>query len=243
MKIVICDDLADERRKLKDYLRRLEKDDSLEFSITEFENAQSLIAAYDKGLRPDVAFLDIYMDQLNGNEAAKMLSDRGYENSIVFCTTSLEHAVESYKLKADGYLVKPYSYEDFLGAIWRCRERFEKSKKCLSFVSERIDYRIPFGDVCLIETDNRGCRVHFKGQSLFTYKKIGEFEAEVKNEPSFLKVSRCYLVNMGRITKMDGDTLYFPSGASVVLPAREKKRLRQTINDWFWSVARGGTHG
>lgn len=241
MKIVICDDLAQERKTLREYIRRLEKEDSLELDITEFDNAEALIAAYDKGLVPDVIFLDIYMPGAIGTVAAKALADKGYSGSVVFCTTSLEHAVESYRLKADGYLVKPYSYEDFLGAIWRCRARFEKSKKCLSFVSERIDYQIPLGDITYIETANRGCAVHTKKQTFFTYKKIGEIEDELRAEAAFLKVGRCYIVNMSRIQKTDADSLILAGGDSVPLPTRDKKRLLQAVNDWFWKAARGGT--
>jgi len=242
MKIVLCDDLAEERRVLRGHLRRLEKDDSLELDITEYDSAEALIAAYDKGLRPDVVFLDVYMPGTIGTKAAQELAARGYEGSVVFCTTSLEHAVESYKLKADGYLVKPYSYEDFLAAIWRCRNRFDKSKKCLRFISDRIDYQIPLKDITCVETANRGCDVHTMGQTLFTYKKIGEIEAELKDEPAFLKVGRCYIVNMSRIVKTGADTLYLADGQEVPLPARDKKRLLQVVNDWFWTVVREGAH-
>ncbi|MBQ4612410.1 MAG: response regulator transcription factor [Clostridia bacterium] len=241
MKIVICDDLAQERAILRDYIRRLEKEDSLELDITEFDSAEALVAAYDKGLNPDVVFLDVYMPGTIGTVAAKALAERGYTGSVVFCTTSLDHAVESYKLKADGYLVKPYSYEDFLGAIWRCRAHFEKSKKCLSFVSERIDYQIPLSDITYIETANRGCDVHTVKQTLFTYKKIGEIEDVLRGEAAFLKIGRCYIVNMSRIQKTDTDSLFFADGGSVPLPSRDKKRLLQTVNDWFWRVARGDT--
>lgn len=240
MRIVICDDLAEERAKLKNYIRRLEKEDHLELDITEFDSAEALITAYDKGFVPDVLFLDIYMGGIQGTEAARLLADRGYGNSVVFCTTSLDHAVESYRLRADGYLVKPYSYEDFLGAIWRCRTRFEKSKECLTFVSERLDYQVPFKDVLFIETTNRGCTVHTRDGAYFTYKKIGEFEAELAAKPAFLKVGRCYIVNMNRIKKAGTDS-FDMGGAVIPLPSRDKKKLLQAVNDWYWKAARGDT--
>lgn len=241
MRIALCDDLSEERANLKTYIRRLEKSEHLELDITEFSSAEALIAAYDKGYVPDVLFLDIYMGGLQGNEAARLLADRGYSGSVVFCTTSLDHAVESYRLRADGYLVKPYSYEDFLHAIWRCRTRFEKSRECLSFISERIDYQVPYGDVTYIETTNRGCTVHTRTATYFTYRKIGEFETDLVHRPAFLKVGRCYIVNMSRIVKASSDSLDM-GGDSIPLPSRDKKRLLQTINDWYWQAAREDSH-
>ena len=44
---------------------------------------------------------------------------------------------------------------------------------------------------------------------------------------------------MSRIKKTDADSLIFADGDSVPLPARDKKRLLQAVNDWFWKAARG----
>lgn len=239
MRIVICDDIAEERIKLKGYIRRLEKDDTLELEITEYDCGEALLAAYGKFPIPDVIFLDVYMQGLTGVEVAKKLTEKGYDGSIVFCTTSLDHAVESYKLKADGYLVKPYSYEDFLESIWRCRTRLQKSQKGITFVSERIDYNIPRGKVCFIETSGRACAVHTADGVYTTYKKISEFEAELRDESSFLKLGRCYLVNMNHIKKLSDDCIILSNEESLPLPSRERKKIQQLINDWFWSAARG----
>ncbi|MBO5200371.1 MAG: response regulator transcription factor [Clostridia bacterium] len=243
LRIVICDDLIEERKRLKNYIRRLEKDDNLELEITEFSAGEELIAFFKNGGSADLLFLDIYMNGINGVDTARTLGDMGYSGSVVFCTTSLDHAVESYRLKADGYLVKPYSYEDFLDAIWRCRRHFEKSKKSLNFVSERIDYAIPLPEVCFIETSGRQVDIHTADHTYSTYKKIGDFEKELQGEASFLKIGRCYIVNMNRITKISDDTLTLSDGTTLPLPVREKKRLQQLINDWFWQKTRGEHNG
>ncbi len=239
MRIVICDDIAEERNRLKDYIRRLEKDDNLELQITEYQSGEDLLRVYGTITPPDVIFLDIYMDGLTGTQVAAELKAKGYEGSVIFCTTSIDHAAESYKLKADGYLVKPYSYEDFLDAIWRARQHMQKSQKGLSFVSERIDYTIPLRKIHYIETSGRACSVHTDQGSYPTYKKIGEFEADLSLEPSFLKVGRCYIVNMNLISRFTEDGLLMKDGSLVPLPSRDKKKLQQTVNDWFWKTARG----
>ncbi len=243
MRIVICDDIAEERQKLKSYIRRLEAEDTLELDITEYGSGEALLAAYGRRDIPDVMFLDVYMDGLTGVETAKALKEKGYSGSIVFCTTSIDHAVESYKLKADGYLVKPYSYEDFLDAIWRCREHLKKSHRSISFVSERIEYSVPRKSVTFIETSARACAVHTDDGVYTTYKKISEFENDLKDEPSCLKVGRCFLVNMNRLERVSEESLIFDNGETIPLPQRDKKRLRQTVNDWFWKAARGEFNG
>ncbi len=243
MRIVICDDLADQRSLLKGYIRRLEKDDSLELQITEYTCGEDLLRVYGTIVPPDVMFLDVYMEGLTGTEVAAQLKEKGYDGSIIFCTTSIDHAVESYKLKADGYLVKPYSYEDFLDAIWRARQRMQKSQKGLSFVSERIEYHIPLRKISFIETSGRTCLVHTDEGEFGTYKKIGEFEEELSGEPSFIKVGRCFLVNMNLISRFSEDSIVMKNGSYLPLPVRDKKKLQQKVNNWFWKLARGENDG
>ena len=243
LRIVICDDIKEERIKLKEYIRRLEKDDSLELDITEYESGEELLRVYGSRPEPDVMFLDIYMKNMTGVEVARRLLEKGYSGSVVFCTTSIDHAIESYKLRADGYLVKPYSYEDFLDAIWRCRRHLHKSHKTLSFVSERIEHTVPRKSIIFIETASRACDVHTDDGVYTTYKKISEFEKELKDDPSYLKVSRCYLINMNRLERALDDCLIFDNGDTIPLPQRDKKKLQQTVNDWFWKATRGEIDG
>lgn len=244
MKIAICDDLAEQRRILKDYIRRLEKEEHLEIDICEFTDGNELVDYFNTSTtKPDIIFLDIYMHELDGINAMKSLRAKGYDGSVVFCTTSIEHAVESYKLKADGYLVKPYNYDEFIEAIWRCRRHFENSKRSLKFVSDRLEYSIPLKEIVYIETEQRYCVVHTKTESIHTYRKIGEFESDVSGEASFMKIGRCYLVNLNAVKSFDSDKLNLSNGDSIAFPTRERKRLAQAVNDFFWSVARGDANG
>lgn len=239
MKIAICDDLASERLSLIECLRRLEEDRSLEIEITEYTSPVSLIDAPELLSETDILFMDIYMPQMTGTDAVRTLRDQGYTGSVIFCTTSEDHAVESYRLKADGYLVKPYRYEDFLEAIWRLDELFHDEVTRTEFISDRISYNIPIKDILFIETENKGCRVHCANETLFTWKKIGAFEDEVTNESSFYKIGRCYLVNLNQIDKLREEDLLMKDGCTIPYPSREGKKIRQHIKDYYWQMTRG----
>lgn len=86
-----------------------------------------LVGRYDnavealKGLHEqpvDLIFLDIQMPGLSGIELARVL-DRGRNLSgprIIFTTAYNQFALEGYKVDALDYLLKPFSYEEFLVA-------------------------------------------------------------------------------------------------------------------------------
>lgn len=65
-----------------------------------------------KSQQIDLAFLDIQMPLINGLELSKMLEG----TAIIFTTAFNKYAVEGYKVNSVGYLLKPFSYSEFLEA-------------------------------------------------------------------------------------------------------------------------------
>jgi len=59
----------------------------------------------------DLLFLDIQMPELSGMEFSRMLSGT---TRIIFTTAFEQYALDSYKVNALDYLLKPISYADFL---------------------------------------------------------------------------------------------------------------------------------
>jgi DNA-binding LytR/AlgR family response regulator len=61
----------------------------------------------------DLIFLDIHMPDLSGIEFTRILENRP---KIIFTTAYEKYALEGFKLEAVDYLLKPFSYEEFLKA-------------------------------------------------------------------------------------------------------------------------------
>ncbi len=62
--------------------------------------------------KTDVAFLDIDMRQMHGLYLAEKVKEISPKTHIVFITCYAKYAIDAFKLKVDGYLVKPVSRED-----------------------------------------------------------------------------------------------------------------------------------
>ncbi len=80
----------------------------------------------------DVIFLDIQMPDLTGIELARVLekaaSGRGGGKSgprIIFTTAFNQFALDGFRVDALDYLLKPFNYEEFLGAATKARTYFE----------------------------------------------------------------------------------------------------------------------
>lgn len=74
----------------------------------------------------DLLFLDIQMPELSGMEFSKLLP----EGSCVIFTTAFErYALDSYRVGAIDYLLKPVSYADFLDASQKALRWHELTRK------------------------------------------------------------------------------------------------------------------
>lgn len=77
----------------------------------------------------DLLFLDIQMPELSGLEFSRML---GADTRIIFTTAFDQYAVDSYRVNALDYLLKPISYPDFLSSANKALRWYELSYKPVS---------------------------------------------------------------------------------------------------------------
>ena len=111
MRIAIVDDLAAERTLLKDRLEQQLHRRNVQADILEYESGETFLEAARKAPFT-AAFLDIYMDGMTGMEAAKKLRKTNTDCLLVFTTTSTDHALEGFQVRALHYLVKPFTEAD-----------------------------------------------------------------------------------------------------------------------------------
>lgn len=111
MRIAIVDDIAEERKLLYNWLENVLSRRSVHADIFEYENGEDFLAAAKE--QPfTISFLDIYMNGITGIDAAVELRTFNKDDLLIFTTTSTDHALEGFRVRATHYLVKPYNEKD-----------------------------------------------------------------------------------------------------------------------------------
>lgn len=94
----------------------------------------------------DIIFLDIQMPDLNGLEFSRMLPNRV---RIIFTTAFQQYALDGFRANALDYLLKPFSYTDFMEAVKKALEWFqmknsspEKESADNDFIYVKSDYKL-----------------------------------------------------------------------------------------------------
>jgi len=100
---VICID--DEKLALEYTKKILYKIEGIE-NVETFRFYEEAIT-YLKNNQVDVAFLDIEMFDVNGIEVASIVKKVSPQTKIIFLTAYSNYAIEAFKVKAFGYLMKP----------------------------------------------------------------------------------------------------------------------------------------
>ena len=90
-------------------------------------------------LKPDVAFLDIRMPELDGISLAKQLSKIDSPPLIVFITAYDEYAVKAFEHNAMDYLLKPINEERLLATCHKVQARLSSNQTKSDSTREQPD--------------------------------------------------------------------------------------------------------
>ena len=177
----------------------------------------------------DLIYIDINMPDINGLDFIRSLEN---PPMVVFVTAYPEYAVESYKVNALDYLLKPYSSEDFNRVAdkvykhWMllCSQGNTAEPREDNVLYLKCDYRfirVECNDITYIEGQNEYLKVHQVSEEPFlthmTFRQISEFLPS-----NFIQIHRSYIVNMKHVVTAERTMVTLDDGTR--LPVSDTRR-------------------
>lgn len=187
----------------------------------------------------DVIFIDINMPDINGLDFIKALVDPPL---VVFVTAYAEYAVESYKVRAVDYLLKPYGFPDFQRAAGNILKQWtllhpaaepssEMPQADPGFIYLKVDYRyvrVSLADIIYIEGMNEYLKVHLRdGDPLLTHSTFRHISVYLPDY--FLQVHRSYLVNMNHVCEVERSVIRLTNGTNISVSDGNKDNFMQYL--------------
>lgn len=165
----------------------------------------------------DLIFVDIQMPDLSGIEFTRLIN-KGPK--VVFTTAYEKYALEGYKLEVTDYLLKPFSYEEFLTAVNKVKKQLRLEEKAGSsveansqFLFLKSDYkirRINFNDILYIEGLKDYVKVFVQNSPKPVLSLSSLKQLEIKLPPGkFMRVHRSFIVNLEKIETIERSRIVF----------------------------------
>ena len=156
----------------------------------------------------DLIFLDIQMPEVSGMEFARLVDSR---TRIVFTTAFDDYALEGYKVSALDYLLKPFSYTDFLVAAKKALDWFELTNVPQSAVPQeketgifvKSEYKlihVLFDDILYIEGLKDYIKIYTQNETypILSLMSMWNIE-ELLPADRFFRVHRSFIVARDKI--------------------------------------------
>src|SRR5580658_5151129 len=239
MEVIIVDDEPAARRTVRECCER-----EADFDVVgEFGDSRAALEAI-QARPPQVLFLDIQMDSMNGMALARALDPQTLP-LIVFVTAFDHYALEAFEVSAVDYLLKPFDDARFRAMAERVRRRREGQgngdrRLALEALLEQLDrgvrtrveaqprvlaeagsrmHMLEVSRVEVVEADRNYVRLSVGRETFHARSTLQQAERSFHSQP-MLRISRSCLVNMSHVKEVSrtprGDFILVVAGGTTV---------------------------
>lgn len=187
-------------------------------------------------------FLDIQMPNLNGIELARLLHQPNQPDQpkIVFTTAYNQFAVDSYRVDALDYLLKPFDYEDFLRAANKASAYYEQRQQQITappdFIFVRVEYqlvRIALDDILYVEGLKDYLKIHLASstKAVLTLMTMKLLEEKLPSQ-RFMRVQRSFIVALDKISAITKHAIRVGE-TEITIGEQYKPALQEFLSKWL----------
>ena len=242
--IAICDDDMSFIKYLKDRLLQSGWTKE-EVMFYEFLSGEELTKSLDSLRRVDLLIMDMRLNGMDGNEAARHFRQRFPIAILVFCSGVCQPTVENFEVTPFRFLLKEYSDDKFLKELENIKHEV-KSKNIQPRISGKYrsdEILLRINEILYIEkVRNKRCIVHadlfIEGKrstvKLKNGKELDELYEELKNY-GFEYAHNSYIVNLYHVRRKNSKEVELSDG-TVLSVSRSKERVLKAALARFMSL-------
>lgn len=195
----------------------------------------------------DLVFLDIQMPDLSGMELARIIDGKKTftKPRIIFTTAYNQFAVEGYKVDALDYLLKPFSYEEFLKASTKAYQFFDQQRRPSSekngqetnsdYIFLKVEYqlvKVMLQEITHVEAYKDYVKVYLKDKKnpLLSLTSMKNMEDLLPKE-KFMRVHRSFIINLDHIDSVARNIINI-GGHQITVSDNYKDAFTDFLSKW-----------
>ena len=237
IKIAFCDDDMEVLHQMNELLDRYRVERNEDITYAAFQSPFELLTEIEKGIRPDILFLDVVMPGQNGMDVAKEIRQYDTNMKIIFLTSSPEFAVESYSVGAYFYQLKPIWEESFFrlmdSVLAECTKTQEnslilRSKDGITRIDlQQLEYCEVLGRKLLFHLEN--------GAVLESAGSLDDLAGQLMQYSNFFRPHRSFLVNMEYIQNISSRSIKMVNDAEIPIPHGKCSEIKNTYMEYAFN--------
>lgn len=238
IKIALCDDEAKILDEVSSYINKYaEKKSNQRIEISRFDSAKALDFALDESSF-DIFVLDVYIGEEMGTALARSIRKRGIESPIIFLTTSVEHAPESFETATLRYLIKPLDPQKLYEAMDVALIQVERTRaRFIKFKTENGVERINASLILYSEAHNHYQYIKLNdGRQIKVRMTVAELYGILIKHDGFVRVGSAYIVNLRNIKNVSNSEVYLYNNIIIPIPRGKHTEIKKA----FWDYQYGG---
>ncbi|MBR6549235.1 MAG: response regulator transcription factor [Clostridia bacterium] len=234
MKIALCDDEAKIMHEVSTYINQYgETKADLGFEVFCYDSAKALEFALEETAF-DIFVLDVYIGDEMGTELAGKIRKRGIESPIIFLTTSVEHAPQSFETGTLRYLIKPLNPAKFYEAMDAALAQAEKlGERMIKLKTENGIERVNAGHVLYSEAHGHYQHITLSdGEEIKVRLTVTELFNILSCHGGFLRVGGSYIINLRHVKNLTRMEVCLYNNVKIQVPRGKYNEIKNAFWDF-----------
>lgn len=223
-KLSILDDDLNDLETIYNLINNFFSSKSISVTINKYNNVND----FPMNEKLDILFLDIDMPNKSGLELAKEYKIMHKHTLIIFITNHNELVYKACNIHPFDFIRKenltieiPMVLEE---AIYKLTDLYPT----VTFYVNGNAYVIRKESILYCESFNHSTEIHFNKSSITVNQQLNSV-SEILNSNDFKRVGRSYLVNMKKVQKLEGTTLFIAYNCKIPISRRKKKKVLEYL--------------
>ena len=235
IRIALCDD----ERKILDELSEhiqcyAQRKGITDIEILAFDSARTLIGAIEDKKSFDIFILDVYIGDEMGTDLARDIRKFGIEAPIIFSTTSLEHAPESFETGTLRYLIKPIQPAKLYEAMDVALASAERlGRRLMKLKTENGAESVNASHIMFSEAHDHYQHVTLSsGKVIKIRMTVAELYTIFAQHGGFIRVGSAYIINLRQVRNLSRTEVSLYNDKTVPIPRGKYAEIKNAFWDY-----------
>lgn len=227
MRIAVCDDDEQELAHLRELITEYQLSRGISNECRFFSNSTDFLCDM-KGGEYDLVLLDVLMPGISGVQVARELRELDKNVKLIFISSSPEFAVESYRVGAYYYLLKPADADSLFPLLDKAEsELFLQKEQGFVLKDRKGVVMISFAGLEYAEVINKTVSFHMAdGVVREVTAALADIEEKLLHRQEFIKTHRSYLVNLKYVQSIGESYIVTKNNHNIPVSRRRRSQIQ-----------------